>query len=104
MNKKDAANRDHVFFINADREYREGKAQNFLRPEDISKMVRVYRTKQDVPGYARGVPVSEIASEDYNCNIRCYVDNAPPPEPHDVRAHLHGGVPIVEIESFDHLP
>ena len=44
MNKKDAANRDHVFFINADREYREGKAQNFLRPEDISKIVHVYRT------------------------------------------------------------
>jgi type I restriction enzyme M protein len=103
MNKKDAANRDHVFFINADREYREGKAQNFLRPEDISKIVHVHRTMQDVPGYARRVPVSEIAAEDFNCNIRRYVDNAPPPEPHDVRAHLHGGVPIVEIESLDHF-
>jgi type I restriction enzyme M protein len=103
MNKKDATNRDHVFLINADREYREGKAQNFLRPEDISKIVHVYRTMQDVPGYARRVPVSEIAAEDYNCNIRRYVDNAPPPEPHDVRAHLHGGVPVVEIESLDHF-
>ena len=43
MNKKDAAKREHVFFINADREYREGKAQNFLRPEDIAKIVHVYR-------------------------------------------------------------
>ena len=103
MNKKDAAHRDHVFFINADREYREGKAQNFLRPEDISKIVHVYRTMQDVPGYARRVPVSEIAAEDYNCNIRRYVDNAPPPEPHDVRAHLHGGVPLAEIESLRHF-
>jgi type I restriction enzyme M protein len=103
MNKKDAAHRDYVFFINADREYREGKAQNFLRPEDISKIVHAFRTMQDVLGYARRVPVSEIASEDYNCNIRRYVDNAPPPEPHDVRAHLHGGVPIVEIESLDHF-
>jgi type I restriction enzyme M protein len=48
------------------------------------------------------VPVEEIAAEEYNCNIRRYVDNAPPPEPHDVRAHLHGGVPTVEIESLDH--
>ncbi len=55
---------------------------------------------QDVPGYARRVPVSEIDAEDYNCNIRRYVDNAPPPEPHDVRAHLHGGVPIAEIEAL----
>jgi len=101
MNKKDAASRNHVFFINADREYREGKAQNFLRPEDISKIVHVFRTMQDLPGYARRVPVSEIAAEDYNCNIRRYIDNAPPPEPHDVRAHLHGGVPVSEIESLD---
>ncbi|MBE0597460.1 MAG: N-6 DNA methylase [Desulfuromonadales bacterium] len=100
MNKKDAATRDHVFFINADREYREGKAQNFLRPEDIAKMVHVYREQKDVTGYARRVPVSEIAAEGFNCNIRRYVDNAPPPEPHDVRAHLHGGVPVVEIESL----
>jgi len=100
MNKKDAANRKHVFFINADREYREGKAQNYLRPEDISKIVHVYRTMKDVPGYARRVPISEIAEEDYNCNIRRYVDNSPPPEPHDVRAHLQGGVPVVEIDSL----
>lgn len=103
MNKKDAANRNHVFFINADREYREGKAQNFLRPEDISKMVHVYRERKNVEGYARLVPVSEIAAEDFNCNIRRYVDNAPPPEPHDVRAHLHGGVPVVEIDALDHF-
>lgn len=103
MNKKDAANRKHVFFINADREYREGKAQNFLRPEDISKMVHVYREQKNVEGYARLVPVSEIAAEDFNCNIRRYVDNAPPPEPHDVRAHLHGGVPVVEIDALEHF-
>jgi type I restriction enzyme M protein len=103
MNKQRAADRQHVFFINADRECREGKAQNFLRPEDVSKIVHVYRTMQDVPGYARRVPVSEIVAEEYNCNIRRYVDNAPPAEPHDVRAHLHGGVPVVEIEALAHF-
>lgn len=103
MNKKGAADRKQVFFINADREYREGKAQNFLRPEDISKIVHVYRERKNVEGYARLVPVKEIEAEDYNCNIRRYVDNAPPPEPHDVRAHLHGGVPVSEIDALDHF-
>lgn len=46
------------------------------------------------------MPKSEIIAEEYNCNIRRYVDNAPPPEPHDVRAHLHGGIPRVEVESL----
>jgi type I restriction enzyme M protein len=103
FNKKDALTRKHVLFINADREYREGKAQNFLRPEDIGKIVQTYRTMADVPGYSRRVPLSDIEAEDFNCNIRRFVDNAPPPEPHDVRAHLHGGVPIAEIEAMGHF-
>jgi len=107
MNKAGAAQRKHVVFINADRDYREGKAQNFLRAEDLSRIVHAYRTlaageRDEMPGYARRVPVSEIEAEDFNCNIRRYVDNAPPPEPHDVRAHLHGGVPIAEVDALQH--
>ncbi|NIC36964.1 N-6 DNA methylase [Halomonas desiderata] len=106
MNKQGAEHRrgenGSVLFINADREYREGKAQNHLRPEDIDKIIYAYRHGGEIPGYARPVPVAEIRAEEYNCNIRRYVDNAPPPEPHDVRAHLHGGVPIAEIESLGH--
>lgn len=103
MNKEGAAKRKSVLFINADREYSEDKAQNHLRPEDIDKIINAYRKGKTIPGYARVVPTDEIIKEDYNCNIRRYVDNAPPPEPHDVRAHLHGGIPVAEIESLDHF-
>ena len=99
MNKEHAETRKDVLFINADREYREGKAQSFLRPEDMAKIVDVYRRRENVPGYARVVPIKEIADEAYNCNIRRYVDNAPPPEPQDVRAHIHGGVPMAEVDA-----
>ena len=100
MNKAKAKDRKHVLFINADREYREGKAQNFMRPEDLDKIVHAYRQGKSIPAYAQLVSRENIAAEDYNCNIRRYVDNAPPPEPHDVRAHLQGGIPTVEIESL----
>lgn len=103
MNKEGAAKRKSVLFINADREYSEDKAQNHLRPEDIDKIINAYRKGKTIPDYARVVPTDEIIKEDYNCNIRRYVDNAPPPEPHDVRAHLHGGIPLAEIESLDHF-
>jgi len=43
--------------------------------------------------------ISEAAN-DFNLNIRRYVDNSPPPEPHDVRAHLVGGVPVSEVEAY----
>lgn len=101
MNKENAAERKDVLFINADREYREGKAQNYLRPEDMAKIVEVYRQRQDVLGYAKVVPIAEIETEQFNCNIRRYVDNAPPPEPQDVRAHIHGGVPVAEVDELE---
>jgi type I restriction enzyme M protein len=89
-----------VLFINADREYKEGKVQNSLRPEDVEKIVHVVKNRQVVPNYSRLVPVAELEAEEFNFNIRRYVDNAPPPEPQDVRAHLHGGLPATEVAAL----
>ena len=88
-----------VLFINADRDYREGRAQNHLRPRDEQKITATYRDFADVDGFARIVTIDELADNDFNCNIRRYADNAPRPEPHDLRAHLHGGVPMAEIDD-----
>jgi len=96
---KPAARRGHVLFINADAEFHAGRAQNYLRPEHVEKIVSTFDRYENVPGYARAVTIAEIADEsnDFNLNIRRYVDNAPPPEPHNVRAHLLGGVPVPEV-------
>jgi type I restriction enzyme M protein len=92
--------RDKVFFINADAEFAEGKVQNILRPEDIEKIDFVFTHKPDeIKKYARMVSKQEIIENDYNLNIRRYVDNTPDPEPEDVKAHLTGGIPITEIVS-----
>jgi len=91
--------RDKVLFINADREYEEGSAQNYLRAEHIEKIVSTYRAFEDVADYAAVVPIEELEENDWNLNIRRYADNAPPPEPQDVRAHLKGGVPVAEIRG-----
>jgi len=88
-----------VLFINADAEYHAGRAQNYLRPEHIEKITYAFDAFQDIPGYAAVVSRDELAANDWNLNIRRYADNAPPPEPHDVRAHLVGGVPKAEVEQ-----
>ena len=95
--------RGKVLFINADRDYREGRAQNYLRPRDEQKIAATYRDFADVEGFARVVTVDELADNDFNCNIRRYADNSPPPVPQDVRAHLHGGVPTAEINAVSGL-
>lgn len=97
-NKPDAL-RNKILFINADAEYAEGKVQNILRPEDIEKMDYVFSHKLIIPKYSRLVDLEEIKSNDYNLNIRRYVDNTPDPEPENVKAHLTGGIPLKEINT-----
>ncbi|MFI6639633.1 N-6 DNA methylase [Streptomyces sp. NPDC050504] len=96
----------HVLFINADREFHSERAQNILLPEHVEKIVSTFHATDHAtkPGqhgtdFARLVPLDEIRENNYNLNIRRYVDNTPPPEPQDVRAHLQGGVPVAEIEA-----
>ncbi len=88
-----------VLFINADAEFAAGRAQNYLLPEHVEKIVSAYREFAGIPGYATMVTRKDLAANDDNLNIRRYADNAPPPEPQDVRAHLHGGVPRTEVDA-----
>ena len=100
INKKGAGSRDDVLFINADREYKEGKNQNKLRPEDIAKISYVYKNREDVEGYSQVINKEQLEQEDFNFNIRRYVDNSPPAEPQDVKAHLYGGIPTAEVTAL----
>jgi type I restriction enzyme M protein len=88
-----------VLFINADAEYGERRPKRYLRPEDIEKIVTTFEEFKSVPGYAAIVTKEQLAKKenDWNLNIRRYADNAPPPEPQDVRAHLYGGIPKAEV-------
>ena len=100
---KPVERRGRVLFINADRDYRADRAQNHLRPRDEEKITAAYHNFVDIDGFAKVVTIDELAENDFNCNIRRYADNAPPPEPHDVRAHIHGGVPLAEIKAAEAL-
>ncbi len=88
-----------VLFINTELEYEEGKNQNKLRQQDIEKIVQTFDNYADIKRYSKVVTLAEIAENDYNLNIRRYADTSPPPEIFDVRAILHGGIPVREVES-----
>lgn len=96
---KVASRQGKVLFINADREYFEGRAQNYLLPEHIEKIVTIFDEFRQVDGFSAIVDNATLKANGYNLNIRRYADNAPPPEPHDVRAHLVGGIPKAEVAS-----
>jgi type I restriction enzyme M protein len=83
---KPAARRGKVLFVEASREFREGSAQNYLRDEDVKKIVTAVRSFADVERYARIVPLAEIEKNDGNLNITRYVETAAAQEKADVGA------------------
>lgn len=98
---KPSDQKGQILFINADAEYGEGRAQNYLRPEDIEKITYVFANRREIPRYSRLVSISELEENDFNLNIRRYVDNVPEPEIEDVKAHLHGGIPKREVALYE---
>ena len=93
------ARKQKVLFINSELEYEKSKNQNKLRPQDIDKVVQTFDNYQDIKRYSKVVSLEEIRENDYNLNIRRYADTSPPPENFDVRAILHGGIPVSEVED-----
>lgn len=96
---KPAERKGKVLFINSELEYEEGKNQNKLRQQDIEKIVQTFENFEEIKRYSKVVPLAEIEENDFNLNIRRYADTSPPPEIFDVRAILHGGIPVREVEN-----
>ena len=68
--------KNKVIIIDASKEYKEGKNQNTLNPESISKTVIAYESKQDIEKFMRIVDLEEIKENDYNLNIARYIDTS----------------------------
>ncbi|CAK2470509.1 type I restriction enzyme M protein [Vibrio crassostreae] len=63
-----------VLFIDASREFKSGKNQNQLTPENIQKIVDTYKARETTDKYSYLATLEEIAENDYNLNIPRYVD------------------------------
>lgn len=103
-NKKD----NNVLFIDASREYRDGKNQNFLRDEDLEKVLDTAKARENVDKYAYLASFDEIKENDFNLNIPRYVDTFEEEEEIDLEAVLRERKALkadlekleVEMESY----
>ncbi len=64
----------HVLFIDASREFADGKKQNRLRGEDINKIVSTFKGFKEIDKYSHLATLEEIKEADFNLNIPRYVD------------------------------
>lgn len=75
-----------VLFVDASREFEQGKNQNRLRETDIAKVVETYKTFETIEKYAYRAKFEEIKGNDFNLNIPRYVDTFEDEEEIDIKA------------------
>ncbi len=107
QNKKDTERSRSVLFIDASKEYEEGKKQNKLREQDINKIVGVYRnftngvlSEVEVDKYSYVAKLEEIEENDFNLNIPRYVDTFEEEELIDI-AEVQKNIERLESELVD---
>ncbi len=99
MNGLPEGRRGKILFVNAEHELVTGRTRNHLEPQNVEKIVEVFHNWTDIPGFSRVVSLDDIAANDFNLNIRRYVESSPPKQPLlDPRAALFGGVPKSDVQ------
>ena len=76
----------NVLFIDASKEYKDGKNMNELTEEHIDAIVKMYTERKDVEKHAKVVEINDIISNDFNLNIPRYVDSFEEEEQIDINA------------------
>ncbi|HET9033880.1 MAG TPA: type I restriction-modification system subunit M [Dokdonella sp.] len=77
---------DKVLFIDASRDYEDGKNQNYLRETDLQRILDTANARANVDKYAYLASPAEIVENDYNLNIPRYVDTFEEEEEIDLMA------------------
>lgn len=75
-----------ILFIDASKDFEDGKKQNVLRQEDINKIVLTHQGFKTIEKYSSVVKPEEVAENDFNLNIPRYVDTFEEEEPVDIVA------------------
>lgn len=105
IDKEGAKNRSGIFMIDASKGYIKEGSKNRLREQDIYRIVTTFNEKITTdPKYARFVLNKEIKEKnEYNLNISRYIDSSDSEDIQDIYAHIHGGIPIADIDALEHF-
>lgn len=100
LDKKDATDRKNVFMIDASKFFVKNGNKNKLREEDIKKITDTYLNKTEIEHYSKNILITDIEKEEYNLNIPRYIDSSDEEVIQDIKAHLLGGIPKVDIDRL----
>ena len=105
--KKCREHPNDILFIDASQHFEKAKNQNYLREEDIDRIVNTYRQRTATEKYSYLAPLSEVRENEYNLNIPRYVDTFEEEEPVDLAAvsqelaQLNAAMAMTDAEIAD---
>jgi len=91
---------DDILFIDASQYYEKVKTQNYLRDEDVDRIVDTYAKRITINKYSYVASLDEVRENDYNLNIPRYVDTFEEEEPVDIDA-VASELKVLETEMKD---
>ena len=101
IDKENAPEREHIFFIDASNGFRKDGNKNRLREQDVERIIRVYNAQEEIDGYSRLVPYTEILETNGgNMNVPRYIQKPDDSLPQNIAAHLSGGIPEYDISTL----
>jgi type I restriction enzyme M protein len=104
LDKAGADKRTDIFMIDASKGFIKDGPKNRLREQDVHKIADTFTRQEGADqGYARLVPITEIADpkNDFNLNLPRYIDSSEPEDLQDIDAHLRGGIPERDVNALD---
>ena len=72
--KKCRKDDEDILFIDASKEFENGKNQNKLTDENVAKILETYKNRSEIEKYSHKAKSDEIKENEYNLNIPRYVD------------------------------
>lgn len=101
LDKGNAAQRKGIYMIEASKGFMKDGAKNRLRERDLRRIADAFDSLEDIPRFARMVPLAEIEANGYNLNLPRYIDTVEDDELQDIEAHLHGGIPMADVDKLE---
>ncbi|MDI7817367.1 N-6 DNA methylase [Clostridioides difficile] len=72
-NSKIVEDKNSIFMIDASNIFTPERAQNYLYPEDIKKIYKLYQDGKDVEGISKNISIEEIRDKDYTLSVNRYI-------------------------------
>jgi type I restriction enzyme M protein len=94
--KKCREQNDNILFVDASQHFEKAKNQNYLRNEDVDRIIDTYAKRETIDKYSYVATLDEVRDNDYNLNIPRYVDTFEEEEPVDI---ISVSGELVELEK-----